>query len=315
MLYITLTGLSYLITQRGPLGYFAYCRCRDNRAAVLSTHLKLPSQAYTGLEPNREHAKIALKGAFIAMENQWSLYEQQIAKALRLWEKELLKPPGLLEKTSKAVSQRINQVIPDKVHQTITATVKGIVQTSLFSIEYIPKSPPLAGLTLALRDHKAEELVSLYKKLAAAEGAGTGAGGILLGLADFPILIGIKMKLLFELAHIYGHSTSDYRERLCILNVFQLAFSSQKAKPALFHTIASWHETARALPPAESYAQHIDWKQLQQEYRDTIDLRKMLQLVPGIGAVVGAWANYGLLDELGQVAMNCYRLRWLQEQL
>lgn len=246
------------------------------------------------------------------MENSWSIYEQQTAKALRLWEKELLKPPGLLEKTSKAVSSRINQAIPDKVHQTITAAVKGIVQTSLFSIDYMPSSPPLAGHSLAARDHKAEETISLYKKLAAAEGAGTGAGGILLGLADFPILIGIKMKLLFQLAHIYGHSTQDYRERMFVLYVFQLAFSSQLKKKTLFQTILHWNATAKSLPSAELYAQYIDWQQLQQEYRDTIDLRKMLQMVPVIGAAVGAWANYGLLDELGSVATNCYRLRWLQ---
>ncbi|NHN30232.1 EcsC family protein [Paenibacillus agricola] len=247
------------------------------------------------------------------MDNSWSIYEQQIAKALRLWEKELLKPPGLLEKTSKAVSTRINQVIPDKVHQTITAAVKGIVQTSLFSIDYIPSSPPLVELSLAARDHKAEETISLFKKLAAAEGAGTGAGGILLGLADFPILIGIKMKLLFQLAHIYGHSTQDYRERMFVLYVFQLAFSSQLKKKPLFETILHWNETVSSLPSEESYVQHIDWQQLQQEYRDTIDLRKMLQMVPIIGAAVGAWANYGLLDELGSAAMNCYRLRRLQQ--
>ncbi|OXM87325.1 EcsC family protein [Paenibacillus rigui] len=247
------------------------------------------------------------------MNSSGSLYEQQIARELRLWEKELLKPPGFLEKTSKAVSVRINQVIPDKVHQTITATVKGIVQTALFSIEYMPKHPPLLGLTLAMRDHKSEELLAFYKKLAAAEGAGTGAGGILLGLADFPILIGIKMKFLFELAHLYGHSTQDYRERLYILHVFQLAFSSQRKRPALLETLRSWPVTSRTLPPAESYAQHIDWLQLQQEYRDTIDFRKMLQLVPGIGAVVGAWANYGLLEELGRIGMNCYRMRWLEQ--
>ncbi|MFD0678940.1 MULTISPECIES: EcsC family protein [unclassified Paenibacillus] len=247
------------------------------------------------------------------METNWSIYEHQTARMLKIWEKELLKPPGFLEKTSKAVSVRINQVIPEKVHQTITATVKGVVKTSLFSIDYMPKNPPLVGISLAMRDHKAEELISIYKKLAAAEGAGAGAGGILLGLADFPILIGIKMKLLFELAHIYGYSTQDYRERLYILHVFQLAFSSQTKKQALFQTIIQWPETARSLPPAESYVKHINWQQLQQEYRDTIDFRKMLQLVPGIGAVVGAWANYGLLDELGRVGMNCYRLRSLQE--
>lgn len=247
------------------------------------------------------------------MDRQLTVYEQQMARQLIRWEKELIKPPGRLEKTSRAVQSRVNQVIPEKVHTTITTAVRGIVQTALFSMDYIPKNTPLSFLSLAMRDHKAEELISFYKKLAAAEGAGTGAGGILLGIADFPILIGIKMKFLFELAHVYGHSTLDYRERLFILHVFQLAFSSQNKKPALYRTIVEWPDTAKTLPPADSYAQHIDWRQLQQEYRDTIDFRKMLQLVPGIGAVVGAWANFGLLEELGQVGMNCYRLRWLQD--
>lgn len=119
------------------------------------------------------------------------------------------------------------------------------------------------------------------------------------------------MKFLFELAHVYGHSTLDYRERLYILHIFQLAFSSQAIKPALLRTLAEWPETSKSLPPADSFESHIDWRQLQQEYRDTIDFRKMLQLVPGIGAVVGAWANYGLLEELGQTGMNVYRMRWL----
>jgi EcsC protein family len=38
----------------------------------------------------------------------------------------------------------------------------------------------------------------------------------------------------------------------------------------------------------------------------------MLQLVPGIGAAVGAYANYNLLDHLGETAKNAYRLRILK---
>ena len=35
------------------------------------------------------------------------------------------------------------------------------------------------------------------------------AGGFLLAAADFPVLIGLKIKLLFDLAAIYGHSGDD----------------------------------------------------------------------------------------------------------
>ena len=61
------------------------------------------------------------------------------------------------------------------------------------------------------------------------EGAGTGAGGILIGLTDLPLLLGIKIKLLYELASIYGFDVKDYRERMYILSIFQLAFSSQNS--------------------------------------------------------------------------------------
>lgn len=56
---------------------------------------------------------------------------------------------------------------------------------------------------------------------------------------------------------------------------------------------------------------NFDWKTFQQEYRDYIDIAKMLQMVPEIGAVVGAYANYKLMDKLGNTAMNAYRLRLL----
>jgi hypothetical protein len=68
---------------------------------------------------------------------------------------------------------------------------------------------------------------------------------------------------------------------------------------------------AAKLPPGEKALQAIDWQKLQQEYRDAIDFRKMLQLVPGIGAIVGAWANFSLLEELGETAMNAYGIRLL----
>jgi hypothetical protein len=138
------------------------------------------------------------------------------------------------------------------------------------------------------------------------EGAGTGAGGILLGLADFPLLLSIKMKFLFEAASIYGFNTKEYAERLFILHVFQLAFSSEDIRKDTLDEIENWENRKQVLV-------EMDWRKFQQEYRDYIDLAKMLQLVPGIGAFVGAYANNNLLKHLGETAMNAYRLRLLQK--
>ncbi|MFC0215444.1 EcsC family protein [Paenibacillus chartarius] len=238
-------------------------------------------------------------------------YERHIRRELLRWEARLLKPHGIVQRAGKKVQNRINELLPDRFHDTVTAAVRGIFKAALFSMDYIPKQAPLQADSLSGHDIRAEKTLDLYRKLATVEGAGTGAGGIWLGLADFPLLIGIKVKFLFELAHAYGYRTEDFRERVFILYVFQLAFSSPAYRDELLRTIKIWSNTEPAI--ARTGDDAVDWLQLQQEYRDTIDFRKMLQLVPGIGAVVGAWANYQLLDELGETGMNCYRLRWLAD--
>ncbi|MEM5817153.1 MAG: EcsC family protein [Desulfitobacterium hafniense] len=240
-------------------------------------------------------------------------YEEHIQSELLRWQKKMLRPPGLLEKGSKAIQSKVNGLYPKKFFDTLTATIKGLVRGVLFGLEFIPKGKPIKQAALMERDQKALELLKNYKRVAAAEGAGTGAGGIILGIADFPALIAIKMKFLFELAHIYGYSTVSYKERLYLLFVFQLAFSSQEKRPGVFYKLVHWEETVKEYPELKAM-ELFDWEQFQVEYRDAIDLRKMLQMLPGIGAVVGAVANYGLLEDLGHVGMNCYRLRILQEK-
>jgi hypothetical protein len=154
-------------------------------------------------------------------------------------------------------------------------------------------------------DEMLKQKIAAFRKTAAVEGAGTGAGGILLGLADFPLLLTIKMKFLFEAAAIYGYDTNEYEERLFILHIFQLAFSSDDKRKDTLKLIEEWEDRKEGLA-------ELDWKEFQQEYRDYIDFVKMLQLVPGIGAAVGAYANYNLLDHLGETAKNAYRLRILK---
>ncbi|MNI26698.1 EcsC protein family protein [compost metagenome] len=187
------------------------------------------------------------------------------------------------------------------------------MRTALFGAEYTPNRPVQRTPELESVDQEAKELFALYQKIAVAEGAGTGAGGIMLSMVDFPALIAIKMKFLFELAHVYGYDTKHFSERVFILKVFQMAFSGPESRARLLNSIKQWHiEKEQWLSDAE-YARNMDWETFQIEYRDSIDFRKMLQMVPGIGAFAGAWANYTILEELRECAMNAYRLRRLYD--
>jgi hypothetical protein len=241
-------------------------------------------------------------------------YERKAREEIAAWEHRLFKPPGWLERTSKTIGTRINHLIPPKVHDIITATIKSIVRTALFGAEYTPRREVERNLDLELSDQEGKRLFSLYQKIAVAEGAGTGAGGIMLNVVDFPALIAIKMKFLFELAHVYGYDTKHFAERVFILKVFQLTFSGPEKRAELLRSIKNWESEKKLWSSDADYTKNMDWETFQKEYRDAIDFRKMLQMIPGIGAVAGAWANYTILEELGDSAVNSYRLRRLNEE-
>jgi hypothetical protein len=232
-------------------------------------------------------------------------YEQTAFEELKRWQKKMLRRPSMLNKLSKRVQTKLNSYIPEKIHNAITTTIKQMVRSVLFGAQYTTKKPASIH-TLQQTEEAIEKLIRIYKHTAAVEGGVTGAGGILLGLADFPILLGIKLKMLFDIAVLYGFDVKDYKERLYILHIFQLAFSSHEHRRNVFLQMQDWDEKKNQLPD-DIHA--FDWRPFQQEYRDYIDLAKMAQLIPGIGAVVGIVVNYKLIRQLGTTAMNAYRMR------
>lgn len=236
-------------------------------------------------------------------------YEESVRTEVVRWQQAMQKPPSRFGKLSTSLQKRINRIIPQRVHKLITATIKQMTRAVLFGAEFLTRLPE-PGLTLPQRESAVISRIDFYRKAGAAEGGVTGAGGIWLGLADFPLLLGLKMKMLFEIAALYGHSVADYKERVFILYIFQLAFSSQERRQVVYQHIVNWEEHSRQLPDDIN---QFDWLTFQQEYRDYIDLAKMAQLVPGIGAAVGIVANYQLISQLGRTAMNAYRMRWLEE--
>jgi hypothetical protein len=237
-------------------------------------------------------------------------YEDQAYMQLQFWQLKMLKKPSLTDRLSKSVQDKINTVIPEKVHVVITATIENMTKAVLFGAKYTTATSPEPGASLQLRESLVKRQISFYQKTASIEGAVTGAGGILLGLADFPLLLGIKIKLLFDIASLYGYDVKDYKERLYLLYLFQLAFSSQHHRNDVYQLISSWQGYSRSLP---DNVEEFDWRKFQQEYRDYIDLSKMAQLLPFIGAAVGAIANYKLIANLGDTAMNGYRMRKLSQ--
>ena len=237
-------------------------------------------------------------------------YQQKVFSELSVWKNEMLRQPSFFNNLSKKLQTRINRWIPEKIHKAITETIKQMIRGVLFGAKFTT-ADALADASLHTRELAVEQRIEFYKKTAAVEGGITGAGGLLLGLADFPILIGLKIKLLFDIAALYGYDIRDYKERVYILHIFELAFSSHEHRRNVYLKMIDWDEKSKELPDD---IHQFDWRNFQQEYRDYLDIAKMAQLIPVIGAPVGIVVNYRLIKKLGITAMNAYRMRLAQAE-
>ena len=233
-------------------------------------------------------------------------YEEQAMEEMKSWHQKMQQPPSSFGSLAKSLQNRINKIIPEKVHKAITVAIKQMTRAVIFGSGFTT-AKPLAEGSLEEREQKVLQRIKFYKNTAATEGAITGAGGILLGLADFPIWLTLKMKLLHEIASLYGYDVNEYKERIFILHIFQLTFSSQRRRNDVIRVVENWNIEEHRLP---ENINEFDWRTFQLEYRDYIDLAKLLQLVPGIGAPIGALVNHRLTKKLGSTAMNAFRMRW-----
>ncbi|KOH44148.1 EcsC family protein [Sunxiuqinia dokdonensis] len=231
-------------------------------------------------------------------------YRKQVLDELHAWQRSMQKKPSILNEATKKLQAKANRIIPEKAHQAITQAIKHTTQSIMTGSGLITPRLVLSDAPLEMREAKIIDRIKFYRSTAAVEGAATGFGGILWGFADLPLWMAIKIKMLFELAAQYGFDTQDYRERIFILYVFQLAFSSQEHRNKVYRLIEDWDK--HKLPDDNN---QLDWRTYWEEYRDHLDLAKLFQLIPGVGAGVGAVVNYKLTTRLGKFAMNAYRMR------
>ncbi|MFB4211989.1 EcsC family protein [Shouchella sp. JSM 1781072] len=230
-----------------------------------------------------------------------------VEEELIIWKRKQLKPDSFLKKKVSHWQSTWNTKMPKVYHQIATQCVKITAEAIIYGInknnQLLKKK--VDSYTLEEADKKASDVFRFYRRMALAEGIGTGAGGFIAGAMDFPLLLSLKLKALFDSAHAYGFSTKTIHDRMFILLLFQFNYGDRE-------------ERLKVLAQIEAYVQgediqQTDWEKFQLQYRDTIDLPKTLQLFPVVGAFFGGTANYYLLTKLEENTIQICRLRWLTE--
>lgn len=234
--------------------------------------------------------------------------EATVRAGVEAWRAKVLKPPGLWDRATRGTQDRINKIIPERVHAVITAGVEAMTRGILFGSDLVTPRPMADG-SLAARELRARATIKTYRATAGVEGGVAGAGGFLLAAADFPALMAIKVRMLGDIVGAYGWGGGSVRERLFVLHIFHLAFASARARPEALAELERW---IAGVDQPEAITDY-DWRRFQIEYRDHIDLAKLAQLIPVVGAPIGAVVNWRLVDRLGETAMMACRMRWLAE--
>lgn len=176
-----------------------------------------------------------------------------------------------------------------------------------------------------LRDQPLEKLDEMARKrlddhaiLAAIEGGGTGLGGIVLIAADIPLLLGINLRMIQQIAASYGFVLSGPEFRPLVLSVFNVASSgSRQARSDSIREISV---------AAAAFANDLDYKgrvrgsfreqnrHLPREIAKNIIGRKLAQAIPIAGAAVGAGINYWFTSEATKTAFMLCRALYLERK-
>ena len=239
---------------------------------------------------------------------------------LWFWEKIGRIPFKILDKlTPKFIQEKIAVLIDELVSYVQTggkylvsekAMLRHIQKHTLNNIQTIEdiQSMPLEDM-ISL----SEKLQKSRANLATVQGASTGFGGIFTLAIDIPVILGIALKTLQEIALIHGYNPNDKAERIFVVKCLQFASSDIVGKEAILKELSQNYEQPRA---AENMVSQLQgWQEVFFTYRDNFGMKKLLQMIPVAGMLFGAVINKSMIEDIAEAGMMLYRKRRVLERI
>ncbi len=170
----------------------------------------------------------------------------------------------------------------------------------------------IATLPIGTMDRVAGELRTTRSNFAKWQGATTGIGGIFTLAIDIPLLLGLSLKVLQEMAISYGYDPSSREERLFIIKCLQFSSSDIVGKKAILEELAAYSEPAKR---DQVIAQLQGWREVVLTMTDNLGWKKLFQLIPIAGILFGAFLNKKTIDDVAEPGMMLYKKRRILERL
>lgn len=241
---------------------------------------------------------------------------------LWFWDRIGRLPFKLLDKLTPSFIQKKMGIMLDELgsyiqnggqYLTKQSTIIGKLQAQhpdlkITTIEDIA-SVPLQGM-----DTVSEDIKKSGSNLATVQGATTGIGGIFTLAIDIPLLLGMSIKTLQDIAVAYGYNPRDKQERIFIVKCLQFTTSDIVGKKTLLKELEN-----RTLPGSESKREIASelqgWREVVYTYRDQFGWKKLLQMVPVAGIIFGAFTNRSMIADIAETGMMLYKKRRILERM
>jgi hypothetical protein len=243
-------------------------------------------------------------------------------KDLWFWEKLGRLPFALLDKLTPKFVQNKIAIILDELGKYIHTggdylvkeenvlkkfRKKGFGSTSepftLHDIQHFP---------LRELDDIANGIRTSHTKLATVQGATTGIGGIFTLSIDIPLLIGLSLKVLQEIAISYGYDPNDKAERVFIVKCLQFTSSDIVGKTAILDELSAYQSEDQK---KQMLSQLQGWREVIFTYRDNFGWKKLFQMIPVAGIIFGAFLNRSSIGDVAETGIMLYRKRRILERM
>ncbi|MEK3827368.1 MULTISPECIES: EcsC family protein [Paenibacillus] len=173
----------------------------------------------------------------------------------------------------------------------------------IHSVEKIP---------LEVLDRVADNITESRSKFAAAQGAATGFGGIVTIAADIPLVMGLSLKVLQEMALCYGYNPDDPLERVFIVKCLQFSSADIVGKKAIIEELADYDNPEKQV---EVISQMQGWREVFNSYSESFGWKKLFQLVPIAGMIFGSVSNKNTIQDVAEAGKMLYKKRLIMKRL
>ncbi|WP_078543084.1 EcsC family protein [Litchfieldia alkalitelluris] len=236
-------------------------------------------------------------------------------KGLWFWEKLGRVPFMILDKvTPKFIHDKIGIAIDELGNYVQSGGSYLVDEKRVLSKQFGNETTieEVSKLEIDKMDVAAQKISSRSAKTAMIQGGTTGIGGIFTLAIDIPLMLGITLKTIQEIALCYGYNPKEKDERIFVVKCLQFSSSDIVGKKAILEELSLFNDRKSN---TQMMSQLQGWREVLTTYRDNFGWKKLFQLIPVAGILFGAYINKSTIQDTAEAAMMLYRKRRVLERL